>query len=516
MADISKSIARMLTEELFLYQPSNDEYQPQYQFHRSGALIRLFSGGNGSGKSHCGAAEFASALLGAAKTTSDACQPEIMQLRASLGLRQWSGASYPDPPIHGWIIKHRLPVASETDAVIQKLLYGGVTSSPGSGQPCRHGPFIPPRLFGSYSRNQHFCRLKNGSTFQIKSAEQDPSAMSSDAPAVIWIDEPISPVAWEELKMRLIRTHGARLFLTLTPADMAMGYLDELMQEKDPEKVECFFAHTEANPYLPPLQKKIIIDMVPVHLRDTRLHGMPLHLTGLVYPEWDNWVRPFQVPEHWTRYVCHDPGIHNPCATLWAAVEPGSHDIYLYRCDYDESHSSNVAATAKRIRQLTSEHVYRWYIDPFAARVRVPSLADPTNETNLLMLYRSCGIPFMPGPTQYELAGRQERVYATKLYLDRNVVEFPNLFAFDTLDALRMELRRYRFATAKKGDVNSPDRPFSKYDHLMYCMETLCSLRIKHVPSAVAAEARLEDYDPWREIAKRMDERWEAPQMASR
>jgi hypothetical protein len=56
----------------------------------------------------------------------------------------------------------------------------------------------------------------------------------------------------------------------------------------------------------------------------------------LVYPYFDrsvHLVQPFAIPADWTRYMAIDPGLRNPTAALWAAVDPEG-TVYFYREHY--------------------------------------------------------------------------------------------------------------------------------------------------------------------------------------
>lgn len=66
--------------------------------------------------------------------------------------------------------------------------------------------------------------------------------------------------------------------------------------------------------------------------REARIHGRPMHLSGLVYKEWTRelHVVPERViPADWTRWLGVDPHDRKPYACLWLAVDPSNH-LWVY------------------------------------------------------------------------------------------------------------------------------------------------------------------------------------------
>lgn len=452
--------ARRLREALNQYVPLDVRDNPQLKFHQSDKLIRVMLAGNGVGKTTMAMAEVAAAAMG----------ESLPWLRP-----------YPKPPLNIWIVQQKLPTNLANNAVIAKLFNGEKYPDPVTHEVKWREPFIPPRMIKSENKSTYTWELTNGSTIQMKSAEQDTDSFASEGIDLIDIDEPIDNKIWTEIKMRIIRRSGSRIMVTMTPVGRATEYVDELMNDNT-GYVETFYASTEANPYLSPEQLDYVIKTTPDELKAVRLHGKPSFMVGQIYGAYNPWVTPFQIPKEWTRYVIHDVGFNNPCATCWFAVEPGSEDIYLYQIDYDARPTASIRPLCDRLKLLSAgTHIHRWYIDPFAARCKAPSMADPSAEMTIRQMYNRMGIPFELGPTQHDQAGRNNRIEATKLYLQQQS-GFPNLYLFDHPDMgpLRKEWRLYRWEEATgKREANAPDKPHKKHDHLMYCLETACALPLK-------------------------------------
>lgn len=416
----------------------------------------------------------------------------------------WIGVPYPSPPIHAWVVKQAFPTNEETDAVIRKLLKGDEATCPEGGGRIHIPPFIPDRFQPTYAKAAHTIKLNNGSTIELKSAEQDVDKFASVGVNLIVVDEPIRTEAWHELLLRIVRRQGARILFNLTPYSMQMDYLDDLMQETDHSKVEVFYFDTRDNTHLSKAELELVVAAIPEELKETRLAGMPLALSGVIYHEWDNWVEPFHVPNDWTRYVVHDHGMSNPMATLWAAVEPRTDNIYLYKEYYKNPGGSNIQEVVDKVLEINAnDNICKFYIDPFAAAPRVPTINDPRNERTVGSLYKEAGLPVTLGPRKMDQAGRFQRVMNTKAYIDKTTSS-PSIFAFSNLEHLRKELRLYRWARNDTGtDKNQADQPHPKWDHLMYCMETMCSLRLKHSASFIKLPTLREH------IQASMNRKWE-------
>lgn len=470
---IVRQLERRKQEALFQYVPDDSDGHDQLAFHKSPARIRLLLGGTGAGKTIVTMAEVAAAATGQSADLS------------------WIGMPYKKPPIHVWIVKQSFPENVATDSVLRKLMYGDEYQDPVTQRTVFHEAFIHPRYEPTFNKNSKTITLKNGSTIQMKSAEQDVLQFASAGIDLIVVDEPIRTEVFQELFFRLIRREGARMMFALTPTGLAMGFLQDLMDQKDKSRVEFFYISTLENKYLDKEAVEHIASSLTEEQKETRLFGKPAMMVGLIYGEWEKngcWIEPLpRIPDDWTRYVVHDPGYSNPAATLWGAVDPDG-NIYLYRCQYDTSKSANVRLLIERMAATDDvAKIHRWYIDPFAASVKIPSIADMRHERNLKQLYDAVsekyGFRWTMGPRQEEQAGRVQRITATKLYIQRDT-NFPNIFAFDApeMKPLRDELIRYRWAVSKgKEDRNEPDQPHKQHDHLMYCMETMCALPIRNI-----------------------------------
>lgn len=470
---------QIASEFLHQYQPDTSDGHDQLSFHKSPATIRIMLAGTGAGKTICTMSEVAAAVTGQSKAL------------------YWIGEKYKDPPVHVWIVKQSFPTNYKTDSVVKKLLEGDEFIDPETNQVVIHGPLIPDRFKPEYSRKANVIYLANGSTITLKSAEQDVLQFASDGIDLIVFDEPVGERIWRECTYRLVRRRGSRVMFALTPVGMTTGYLFDFMEMNDREMCEVFRMSTSKNRFLDHVRQRQVLSLLDEDEVETRDHGLPEAMSNLVYGEWDNWCRPFEIKPHWTRYVVHDPGRDNPAATLWGAVDE-ENNIYLYRCLYNKTKTPNIRVVVEDIlRANEGDDIHEWYIDPFAGSFRIPNINDQTEEVQtILSMYQACGIPFNPGPRQDELAGRMKRMQTTKCYIDPNNKRFPMIYAFDVpeMKPLRKELKLYRMQKKQtREDVNETDQPHKKHDHLMYCMETMCALQLpfirkRHAPIVAGSE----------------------------
>ncbi len=468
---VAAELKRRNEEALCNYVPNDEPNHNQLAYHKSPAKFRIGCGGTGSGKTVVTMMELGAAVTG--------------QHFWWMATQKDGSPIYKKPPVHAWVIKQSFPTNPHTDAVVMKLLRGDFYTDPETQQEIHHPPIIPPRFNPKFNGKNNTITLNNGSTIEIKSAEQKPDKLASVGIDIIVVDEPIPPSHWEEAKMRCIRRQGSRFMFNLTPWSLQTDYLYEMLNdEKGKYDVQTFEFWTTENKYLSRANLDAILSMIPESDWETRVQGKPRQFTGLTYAEWDNWVKLFPIPDDWTRYAVHDPGISNPAATLWCAVEPGTDNIYLYKCLYDERRTASIKACVDLILETNAgDKVHKWLIDPFAASMRAPTLEDPKNEKTMQQMYRHCGLPVVLGPRQQEQAGREQRIHCTRLYIDKGSA-YPNIYAFDTeeMEPFRRELNLYRMARNKESeDKNEPDEPHRKHDHLMYCMETMCSIKLKNV-----------------------------------
>lgn len=120
-------------------------------------------------------------------------------------------------------------------------------------------------------------------------------------------------------------------------------YDNEYLMSKNPQYVKTLEA-------LPPLRRKAM------------LYGDWDAFEGQYFPEFSrerNVCRPFEIPEHWNRFIAFDYGL-DMTACLWFAYPEDKSRLYVYR----ELYCPNLilSEAAKEIKELNGDEKIRWSV----------------------------------------------------------------------------------------------------------------------------------------------------------
>lgn len=268
--------------------------------------------------------------------------------------------------------------------------------------------------------------LKNGNQFDILTYEMSTEQYEGWRGHIAWFDEPPPRDKYIATLRGLVDFQG-RDWLTLTPLTQPWIY-DDIYTNADPEVfvVTCDIRH---NPYLTEEAIKNFEKILTEDEREARLHGRFMHLSGLVYKEFDPMIHicePPRVKDYWTKYMAIDPHERTPTAVLWMAVDPKGFmwiydELWLKDMDIEQiahailaqegkmtpqirlidphNDKDNVAAGGFNIRKELMRHgVYteRANSDPFLGKARIrqalkPLYSPTTNQaTPNLRISRLC------------------------------------------------------------------------------------------------------------------------------
>jgi phage terminase large subunit-like protein len=171
--------------------------------------------------------------------------------------------------------------------------------------------------------------LKNGSVFDILTHEQSTEQFEGWKGHIAWFDEPPPRDKYVATLRGLVDYQGRR-WLTLTPLTQPWIY-DEVYTNPD-ENTFCVTMDITENKYL---SKDAIAEFessLTEEEKEARLHGRFLHLSGLIYKEFDantHVVPSVDVKPQWSRYMAIDPHERTPTAVLWLAVDPHE-NMWIY------------------------------------------------------------------------------------------------------------------------------------------------------------------------------------------
>lgn len=290
---LEKEVELRKSKKILFYQP----YDKQRSFHTSACVTRAIFGGNRSGKTTAGGMEFLFHVTGLYPDW----YPEKLRLngpcKGRIAARDFQKGV-------GEVI---IPFLEEwLDMSIVKKKY-------------RNPIGIPVKW-----------ELKNGSVFDILTYEQATEQYEGWKGHIAWFDEPPPRDKYIATLRGLVDFRG-RNWLTLTPLTQPWIY-DDIYTKSDGKRILAVTTDIRDNPHLTPEAIKEFEKSLTQEEKEARLHGRFLHLTGLIYKEFNpdiHIMEPIEIKPHWTRYFAIDPHERMATACLWMAVdERNNHYVY--------------------------------------------------------------------------------------------------------------------------------------------------------------------------------------------
>jgi phage terminase large subunit-like protein len=378
----------------------------------------------------------------------------------------------PEPPNNIWIVG------------LDYSLLKNVIWSEKLRQGRNHPAFLPrdPEVIKKVVDGEFQVYFANGSIITGKSADAGRDKFQGASVDLVHIDEECEADVFDECYQRTADCAG-KLLLTLTPlTDVSSGvktpwvfnlYEDMLHGQKDIKFVKL---NVLKNPYVPDEEKGKLLDKWTGNFEEAaRLYGDFIQRSGMVYPLWKrdiHVIEPIKIPREWRRLVSIDPAATGTTAAVWAAIEPGTNNLYVYR-EYYQSNKI-VSDHAKDILLMNgSDPIDMWIIDPKWGSQR-------NNETHKTgqQLYRDNGIPVRLADVNFEdygLNASREYIAAT---LDKST-RHPQVRVFRNCKNFQWEIEHYVWDFFQRGDQKglSKDKPLKRNDHLMNAFQYLCCLK---------------------------------------
>jgi phage terminase large subunit len=176
-------------------------------------------------------------------------------------------------------------------------------------------------------------------------------------------------------------------------------------------------------------------------------------------------VKPFAIPQEWTKFVGADHGFRNPAAFIWCAVDYDG-TIYAYKEWYHSEH------TVKDIVQGSDKLGTRGIVD-FNGRDKIEGVwIDPSTRANRgkdsdFQTY----LDYLPKewsliPANNEVETGIDRIKSMLKVNEKT--ERPRLYIFDTCTNLIEEISQYRYQELQPGqeaNQNIKETPVKKDDH---------------------------------------------------
>lgn len=286
---------------------------------------------------------------------------------------------FPKPPIYA-----RLTAANEKEGiklVLEPKIVGGMVEGiPGNGM-------LPPAQLASYNKTTHHMTLKNGSSLELMSREQEVEKFGGPPRHLCGEDEPPDESIYNENFARLTKYDGL-YDIGMTPQPKrGLTWIYRKVLKKDGQKgIKVFQGRIEDN--IENLSKEGI-KAFKESLTDEREYkarylGEFVELSGLLFKEYREWNRarpvPLAVLMEWRKYPWFrgiDLGIGkgHPTTCLWAVVVPeilNNHVIKVIHIVGEYSReNTGIRENAYNIRkQYTGFLIILSYIDPVTSRVR--------------------------------------------------------------------------------------------------------------------------------------------------
>lgn len=419
------------SDPLVYYRPHNGNGRGgQDAFHRSVAKVRATITGNRWGKTTCGAAEDAAWLRG-----ERVWYPKTDPARTS---------GIPKRRVKGLVIVTDWDICHET------------WTKEGGAIPGKLWEVVPGSQIKTTRRNNAgvvaYLEHVSGSELffdTVKSFASNPQGAESKDWDFIHVDEPCPQAMFAAHARGLMDRHGCAWFnLTALREPWIIDYCEE--------NGWVYYGATDENPTITAdaiadLKKLLTPDEI-----ECRINGMPLHLAGLVYKQFDasrhvltdpprGWSDLLTPPKEYTLYCRIDPHPQQPHAVLFCAVSPlGFRHYYreiFRKCTVDD--------LCREIREITKgRNVYSYKIDPIAW---VP---DPTTKRNAAQAFRDNGIPIVRAHKDL-----QGGILCVNMALARK--EPTEVYFHSTCQRTLWEIKRYCW------DQDNPNHPVDENDHMM-------------------------------------------------
>jgi len=262
---------------------------------------------------------------------------------------------------------------------------------------------------------------------------------------------------WRRFKKNLKDNHklGRQLIETVTwPKGMDPPTSDLEVQ-----------AHSD-NPYLP---YEYIVGLLenPTHWVNRYVHCEWDDFAGLVYPMFDyekHFIKPFNIPDWWDRYIIYDYGYTNPTAIMFAAVDPNG-VIYVYDLIYVSEMIIPEIYPMVHQRTKGRNHLYKWYADPSIVKTERDgsNVADEWEDYSIFW-----DMAKNDKRAGFERVGKYLHLDSTKKG-PHGVMGRAKLYFFDipAMQPVYDEVSEYKWAELKynHSTKNKPEEPVKRKDH---------------------------------------------------
>lgn len=310
----------------------------------------------------------------------------------------------------------------------------------------------------------------------FKSVEQGRAKFQGTSKDWIWFDEEPDKDIFEECHMRIIDVRGS-IWGTMTPLQGLTWVYDRIyINEIGDQRIRYWVMEWADNPFLSPLEIRILEESMDEDERDARQYGKFVAMSGLIYKEFReslHVIDPFIVPRDWYDKISIDPGYNNPLSCHWYATDYDG-TVYVIAEHYERLKS--VEYHARKIRQRSEQLGWPWMQGTRGKKYAQALMDSAANQTTLASeksvadLFREHGVYPNTNVNKDVWSGIQR----VKQYLkprhhpdtERWPKGKPRLFIFRTCQMMIREIKTYRWAEAREGE-NDREKPKKLNDHAM-------------------------------------------------
>ncbi|MBR1891797.1 MAG: terminase family protein [Clostridia bacterium] len=414
-------------DRLSRYNSGKKVHKKQIAFHKCKKKNRWVFGGNRSGKTECGAVE-------------------VVYMARGIHPYRKNRES-----VSGWVVS--LSSQVQRDVAQKKILsylnpdwIQDVVMREGRRDNLENGVIdliIVKNVFGKTS------------TIGFKSCDQGREKFQGASLDFVWFDEEPPKDVYDECKMRVLDRSGD-IFGTMTPLKgMTFIYEEIYMNKYGSKEVWYEFMEWADNPYLDKKEVKKLNDSMSDETLEARRYGRFSVASGLVYKEFDenvHVIEPFPVPTEWQADISIDPGLNNPLACHFYAVDYDG-NVYVVAEHFEAGrelsyHAEMIKAIAKRLK---------WKTDSFG---RLHSLIDSAANQRTLSGVKSVTELFFEQGIAVD--PRVNKDLFTGIARVKEYLKSRKLFIFSSCVNLIREIKGYFW--------KNQDAPVKKDDH---CLDEL-------------------------------------------
>ena len=427
---------RLIGERLKTHavRPNIYGYKPhdkQVRFHSSQKKVRLYIGGNRSGKTVGGICEDLWYATG---------RHPFKDIK-----KRWDG------PTRGRIVS--VDFINGHEKIIMPELSRWLAPSD-----LRGGAWST-----AFDKQERVLNFQNGSFIELMSYDQDLDKFAGTSRHWTHFDEEPPNDIYTECMARLVDT-GGDAWITMTPIEGMTWIFDKIYEvgvAGDSELYDVIEVSMTENPYLNELEIQIFLDSLDEDERKAREHGKFVQLGGLIYKDFgdDHIIEETVPPKDWLWVCSLDHGFNNPTAWLWHAVSPDGQVITFKEHYRSEMTIDQHAVEVHKINTGFGRPPDYYIGDPSIRN------KDPITGTSIHEEYIKYGIPVTLANNDV-MAGI---VRVARYFRTRGENNKPRLVVTDNCTSLIRELKRYRWATYANKSIqnknNAQERPNKKDDH---------------------------------------------------